>query len=67
MKFGQNLHQYQVVEWVPFYIDYKALKKLYRIATEVADERGEDADFTGLPLRIFYLPDLTMAQSTRLS
>lgn len=52
MKFGRNLHRYQVVEWTPFYIDYKVLKRLYKDATKATVERGEDADFTrtGLPL-----------------
>ena len=66
MKFGQNLHRYQVVEWTPFYIDYKGLKKLYRLATKVAVERGEDADFTGLPTTMSRLSDLTVAQSSQL-
>ncbi len=61
MKFGQNLHQYQVVEWTPFYIDYKVLKKLYKAATKVAVERGEDANFTGLLLMMFNILYLTVA------
>jgi SPX domain protein involved in polyphosphate accumulation len=52
MKFGRNLHRYQIVEWTPFYIDYKVLKRLYKDATKATVERGEDPDFTrtGLPL-----------------
>lgn len=67
MKFGQNLHRYQIVEWTPFYIDYNVLKKLYKVATSLAIERGENADLAGLPLTTFYLPYLTVAQNSRLS
>ena len=48
MKFGRNLHRYQVVEWAPFYIDYQALKQLYKVANRLALDTGEDADLTGL-------------------
>ena len=49
MKFGRNLHRYQVVEWSPFYIDYQALKQLYKTANCLALDTEEDADLTGLP------------------
>lgn len=49
MKFGRNLHRYQVVEWTPFYIDYQALKGVYKVAKSLAADQGEDADLTGLP------------------
>lgn len=52
MKFGQNLHRYQVLEWMPFYIDYNNLKKLYKIAAKAAVERGEDTDWTELSLQL---------------
>lgn len=41
MKFGQILHRYQVVEWLSFYIDYRALKKLYKFVALAAIGRGE--------------------------
>ncbi len=43
MKFGHNLHRYQVVEWAPFYIDYQALN-----AQSHGADRREDADLSGL-------------------
>ena len=49
MRFGQNLHRYQVVEWAPFYINYRALKQLHKATTSQALDRAEDADLTGLP------------------
>ena len=52
MKFGLNLHRYQIVEWIPFYINYNGLKKLYKLAAKLAIERGENADFTGLSLTL---------------
>lgn len=64
MKFGHSLHRYQVVEWTPFYIDYKGLKKLYKVATKFAAERGDDADFTGSPFMKFCVSYLTVAQSS---
>lgn len=67
MKFGQNLHRYQIVEWTPFYIDYNGLKKLYKVATNHAIEQGENADFAGLPLTTFCLPYLTVAQNLQQS
>jgi len=48
MKFGHNLHRYQVVEWAPFYIDYQALKQLYKLAQSHGADRREDADLSGL-------------------
>ena len=56
MKFGQNLHRYQLVEWDSFYIDYNRLKKLYKLAAKLALERGQKADLTGLPLPTIYSP-----------
>ena len=53
MKFGRNLHRYQVVEWAPFYIDYVGLKQLYKAAKSlIAVDNGEDANLTGLPCTI---------------
>ena len=66
MKFGQNLHTYQVVEWNHFYIDYNRLKKLYKLAAKLALERGEKADLTGLPLTKIYSSQLIVAQSSQL-
>lgn len=48
MKFGRNLHRYQVLEWTPFYIDYQALKQLYKAAKSLAVDCAGDADLTGL-------------------
>lgn len=67
MKFGQNLHQYQVVEWTPFYIDYKSLKRFHKVATKIAADRGEEADFTGLASEASYFSNVTVAQSSQLS
>ena len=67
MKFGQNLHRYQIVEWTPFYIDYQRLKRLYKTATEQVVERGGDADFTGLLFGIVSCFDLTVVQNSQLS
>lgn len=67
MKFGQKLHRYQVVEWTLFYIDYNRLKKLYKLATKLAVEREENADFTGLLLTTFRLPYLIVVQRSQLS
>lgn len=50
MKFGHNLHRYEVVEWAPFYIDYQTLKKLYKATKSQAADQGNDAKLTGLPL-----------------
>ena len=50
MRFGQRLQQYQVFEWAPYYIDYQALKQLYKNAIG-----GEDADWTGSPLLAYAL------------
>ena len=52
MKFGHGLHRYQVVEWTPFYIDYKVLKALFKKAAKAGVEREEDADFTRTGLRL---------------
>jgi glycerophosphodiester phosphodiesterase len=48
MKFGRNLHRFQVPEWAPYYIDYNGSKKLFKSASKSAVERAVDADFTGL-------------------
>lgn len=61
MKFGRSLHRYQVLEWAPFYIDYQALKQLYKTAKSLAIEQGEDADFIGMPHIILTSSDLTGA------
>ncbi|KAI4109606.1 MAG: hypothetical protein LQ339_001719 [Xanthoria mediterranea] len=44
MRFGQNLHCYQVVEWAPFYIDYQLLKQQYKSAHRLALHRNEALD-----------------------
>jgi glycerophosphodiester phosphodiesterase len=41
MKFGQNLPRNQVPEWASAYIDYKALKKLIKVAKSTEDYGGE--------------------------
>ena len=64
MKFGRNLHRYKVVEWAPFYIDYQALKQLYKAAKSRVADHVEDADFTGLSCIIFPSSDLTGAQNS---
>ncbi|KAI4254936.1 MAG: hypothetical protein L6R42_006984, partial [Xanthoria sp. 1 TBL-2021] len=46
MRFGQNLHRYQVVEWAPFYIDYQVLKQRYKTAQRLAVDRDEAVDLT---------------------
>ena len=61
MKFGRSLHRYQVLEWAPFYIDYQALKQLYKTAKILAIEQGEDADLIGLPYITLTSSDLTNA------
>lgn len=60
MKFGRNLHSYQVVEWAPYYIDYQALKKLHKAAKRLAIDQGEDANLTGL-LHIISLRQIMMS------
>lgn len=49
MRFGQNLHRYQVVEWAPFYVDYQLLKQQYKTAHRLALHRNEAPDLKGLP------------------
>ena len=66
MKFGRNLHGYKVVEWAPFYMDYQALKQLYKAAKSLIVDHVEDADFTALSGIIFPSSDLTAAQSSEL-
>lgn len=66
MKFGQNLHRYQVVEWTPYYINYNGLKKLYKLAAKLAIEQGENADLTGLQFTTSYHLNLTIVQSSQL-
>ncbi|KAI4280844.1 MAG: hypothetical protein L6R38_004120 [Xanthoria sp. 2 TBL-2021] len=46
MRFGQNLHRYQVVEWAHFYIDYQVLKQRYKTAQRLAVDRDEAVDLT---------------------
>jgi hypothetical protein len=67
MKFSQNLHQYQILEWAPFYIDYQRLKRLYKTATGQAVERGGKPDFTGLLFGIISCLELTAVQNSQLS
>lgn len=54
MKFGRNLHRYQVVKWAPFYIDYQALKQLYKATRSLALDHAEAADLTGLSYIILH-------------
>lgn len=58
MKFGQNLHRHQAIEWAPFYIAYQALKPIYNELTQSHGAHPqEDADLSGL-LKIFVCPRL---------
>ncbi|ROT43472.1 glycerophosphodiester phosphodiesterase GDE1 [Sodiomyces alkalinus F11] len=41
MKFGRNLPRNQVPEWASFYINYKALKKLIKAASETVKAGGQ--------------------------
>jgi SPX domain protein involved in polyphosphate accumulation len=50
MKFGQNLHLYQIPEWEPFYISYKELKKLFNSAVKKAFQLRTEPSFTGPPI-----------------
>ena len=67
MKFGRNLHRYQVVEWSPFYIDYQALKQLHKVANCLALDTEEDVDLTGLPGTILLSSIPNMAVDFRAS
>lgn len=67
MKFGQNLHHYQIIEWAPFYIDYQALKQLFKAAKSLVVDQREDPDLTGLPHIILTSSDLKGAQTLELS
>ncbi|KAK4697669.1 hypothetical protein P7C71_g448, partial [Lecanoromycetidae sp. Uapishka_2] len=69
MKFSHNLHQYQVIEWAPFYIDYKGLKKLHKLSVGAAVERDESADFSGLSFILFesFVNGLMALQSSQTS
>ena len=57
MKFGANLHRYQVAEWTPYYIDYRALKELYKAAQDDAVDRAKDLRSSSYV--ILLLPGLT--------
>ncbi|KAL8647737.1 MAG: hypothetical protein Q9226_006312 [Calogaya cf. arnoldii] len=46
MRFGQNLHRYQLVEWAPFYIDYQLLKQRYKAAQRLAVDQDKAVDLT---------------------
>ncbi|KAL9017852.1 MAG: hypothetical protein Q9180_008747, partial [Flavoplaca navasiana] len=46
MRFGQNIHQYQIVQWAPFYVDYQLLKWQYKIATRRAVNYDDAVDLT---------------------
>ncbi len=48
MRFGQDLHRFQVVEWTPWYIDYRSLKYLHKKAARAALENGVDRSLSGL-------------------
>ncbi|KAI9837675.1 MAG: Glycerophosphocholine phosphodiesterase [Sclerophora amabilis] len=48
MKFGRDFHQRQLPEWAPFYVDYNALKRLFKAACSTASGQSADADFTDL-------------------
>lgn len=62
MKFGQNLHRHQVVEWTPSYIDYQALKQSYKRAQKHAPDHGEDIDLRGLPFNTLTLRELILSK-----
>lgn len=61
MKFDANLHRYQIVEWAPYYINYRALKELYKTATNDAVDRARDLDLESLSYVILLLSVLTGA------
>lgn len=65
MKFGHNIHRYHVVEWTQSYIDYRALKRLYKLTAKLAADKGERAGFTGLPATGFHLHGLTAVQRSK--
>ncbi|KAL8887941.1 MAG: hypothetical protein Q9215_004552 [Flavoplaca cf. flavocitrina] len=44
MRFGQNIHQYQIVQWAPFYVDYQLLKRQYKTARRRAVDQDDDVD-----------------------
>ena len=46
MKFGRNLPRNQVPEWASSYINYKALKKLIKVAADGVRD-GETPDTAG--------------------
>ncbi|KAI9780710.1 MAG: Glycerophosphocholine phosphodiesterase [Peltula sp. TS41687] len=49
MKFGRNLHRYQIPEWAHSYINYNALKKLFETAARKGALEGEEhINFTEL-------------------
>ena len=54
MKFGRNLPQNQVPEWSASYIQYKALKKIIKSASNEA-KHGDSADTAGQ-----FLPQLCL-------
>ena len=47
MKFGRNLPRNQVPEWAASYINYKALKKIIKVAAETV-KHGKVPDVTGM-------------------
>ena len=59
MKFAANLHRYQIVEWAPYYIDYRALKELYKAAQDDALDRAKDQVLNSLSYVILLSPGLT--------
>ncbi|KAL8984537.1 MAG: hypothetical protein Q9205_001525 [Flavoplaca limonia] len=44
MRFGQNIHQYQIVQWAPFYVDYQLLKRQYKTARRRAVDQDDAVD-----------------------
>ncbi|KAK2781245.1 hypothetical protein FQN52_001748 [Onygenales sp. PD_12] len=55
MKFGRNLHLYQIPEWETSYIRYDRLKVAYKTATRNAARRDTQTSFGGiqsLPLNV---------------
>lgn len=53
MKFSRNLPRNQVPEWASSYINYKALKKLIKTASESSKESSE-ADLAGRAVGLWW-------------
>ena len=48
MKFGQDLHRFQITHWAAHYINYSGLKAEYKTAARISLEQGRPIDLTGL-------------------